>query len=84
MCENINNYISNDNKFNKEEELIFNLLFGEINILNIELDKFCTYKKRTIFKDKIRKIAKKGKVKITDDRILHKYDTLIWKIEIKK
>lgn len=83
-CKNINGSLTNDNIFNKEEELLFELLFGTNNNISIVLDDYCTYKYREKFKTKIRTIAKLGGVKILDDRILHNTEKLVWKIEVRK
>ena len=78
---NINDSLTNDNIFNKKEELLFELLLVPNNN-SLVLDGYCTYKYREKFKTKIRAIAKLG-VKILDDRILHT-EKLVWKIEVRK
>lgn len=78
------NSLTRDNVFSKEENLIYNILFGKNNHINIQMDEFCIYKNREKFKNKIRTIVKRGGVKIIDDRILHNEETLIWKIEVTR
>lgn len=78
MCRD-NNHI---NDLNELEKLIYELIFGENDILNIILDDYVNKNQRTNFKDKIRNIAKRAKVDIIDDRIIHTDVKLIWKIEV--
>lgn len=81
-CKNINDSLTNDNIFNKKEELLFELLLLVPNNNSLVLDGYCTYKYREKFKTKNRPIAKRC-VKILDDRILHT-EKLVWKIEVRK
>lgn len=60
------------------------LLFYNKTIFNIDLQKYCTFDTRPKFRDEIRKILKKGGVKILDDRIMHTDDAVIWKIEVER
>lgn len=71
-------------EFNINEQLIYDILFSKKKVFLIKLDDFCIFEERTKFKTHIRKICKKGKVKILDDRIIHADEYVCWKLEIKK
>lgn len=84
MTKNINDYNTKLSVFTFEEILIYNLLFEKYNIINIKLDDFCKYTSREKFKEKIRNIAKRGCVRIIDDRMLHDCEYIVWKIEVRR
>ena len=66
-----------------KEELIHYILFSEINVFDINIEKYCDTKTRSKFREEIRLAIKRGGLNITEDRIIHKDNVVIWKIEIK-
>lgn len=79
----VDNSVEN-NELTTYEQLLYDLLFGKSNVQHIKFDDFCEFDERLKFKDEIRDICKKGKVKILDDRIIHTEDYIIWKLEVKR
>lgn len=67
-----------------KDSMIFDFLFSTIAVFHIDLQKYCTFKTRPIFRDEIRSIIKRGGVSIVDDRIIHTNETVIWKIEVRR
>jgi len=76
--------INNEKEFNDTEKLIYNLLFSDKRIFNIDLEKHCSFENRAIFRDEIRTIIIRGGIKTLDDRIIHTNESVIWKLELKK
>lgn len=68
---------------NKTEKLIFSLLFNDKIEYEIDLSIYTDLNKRTEFRENIRNIIKLGEKEIYEDRIIHREDNVIWKIEIK-
>ena len=68
---------------NKIESLIHLLLFNDTEEYEIDLSKYIDLTKRTEFREEMRKIVSLGGKQLTDDRIIHREDKTIWKIEIK-
>ena len=73
-----------DNEFTILQQLLYDILFSDKTVFILDLNRFCSYKQRTKFKDKIRGICKSAKVTILDDRIIHTDEYVGWKIEIEK
>lgn len=67
----------------RTEKLIWNLLFGDGLVYNIDIDKYCSVEERADFREQIRIIIKKGGKTIADDKITHLEDKVIWVLEIK-
>lgn len=69
---------------NKRDKLIWTLLFSEIIIHEIDIDLYVIKARdRANFREEIREAIIKGGKTITEDRILHKDDKTIWKLEVK-
>ncbi len=70
---------------NKEEELIYDLIFSDKNKFEIDISDYISdiyeYKK---FVGDILKILRKAKVEIIENRITTYYNTMIWYIKVKK
>lgn len=73
-----------DNEFTIIQQLLYDILFSDKTTFVLNLNKFCSYKQRTKFKDKIRNICKVGEITILDDRIIHTDEFVGWKIELQK
>ena len=75
----------NDNKeFNDVEKLIYDIIYLQKRIFNIDLEKYCSFENRAIFREELRTIIYRGGLKILDDRIIHTNETVIWKLELKQ
>lgn len=68
----------------KKEKLIFSLLFSTKVDFEINIQEFCPAEARSEFKEEIRNIVKQGSLSIVDDRIMHRDDSVIWKLKIKR
>lgn len=68
----------------KKENLIASLLFSSKCIYNINIEEYCDIESRSEFREEIRNAIKRGGITIVEDRIIHKEEKIIWKIEIKK
>ena len=66
-----------------KEQLIFALLFGDVTDYEVHIDRFCDPSDRSAFRDEIRLAIKKGNKIILDDRIIHKENLTVWKLEIR-
>lgn len=77
-----------NNRFDKyikqKEKLIYDILFSDETLFEIDLQIYCDINKRSDFREEIRIVIKKGNLSIIDDRIIHTDDKVIWKLEIKK
>ena len=70
--------------FTSKERLIYDLLFDEsATIYHIRFDDYCICADRPHFRDEIRTVLKKGKVRVMDDRIIHEDKDVYWKLTIK-
>lgn len=70
-------------KLKKVDMLIYSFLFDESNTYEIVLSDYCEYDNRTEFRNDIRNAVIKGGRTIVEDRIIHRENDTIWKIEIK-
>jgi hypothetical protein len=68
----------------KKEKLIASLLFADKYIYDINIEEYCNIDARSDFREEIRNAIKRGGITIVEDRIIHKEEKIIWKIEIKK
>lgn len=73
-----------ENSLNKKERMIFSLLFSTKVDFEIDIQNFCRADTRSEFKEEIRIILKKGGISITEDRIMHRDDAVIWKLTLKR
>ncbi len=64
--------------------MIFSLLFSTKVDFEIDIQDFCRTDARSEFKEKIRTILKKGGISISEDRIIHRDDAVIWKLTLKR
>jgi hypothetical protein len=64
------------------EKLIWSFLFTDKVQYEIDIDMYCKNDDRADFRENIREIIKRGGKKITEDRIVHFEEKVIWKIEI--
>jgi len=69
---------------NKKEKLIYLLLFSTKNDFDINIQDFCHADNRSQFREEIRIIVKKGGIEIVEDRITHRDDAVIWKLQVKR
>jgi len=76
--------INNEKELSDLENMIYDLLFSTKRIFNIDLEKYCSFENRAMFRDEIRTIIMRGGIKTLDDRIIHTNETVIWKLELKK
>lgn len=67
-----------------KEELIYYILFSTNCVFDINIEQYCDTKNRSKFREEIRIAIKRGGLNITEDRIIHKDNIVIWKIEINK
>ena len=69
----------------KEDSLIYDLIFSDIDFFSIDLSEFTDniydYDK---FISKLKKILKKSKVEIIKSNIIANTKTVIWELKIKK
>lgn len=68
----------------KKEMLIAALLFSKKCEFDINIEEYCDIDGRSEFRDEIRSAIRKGGITIVEDRIIHKEEKIIWKIEINK
>jgi len=68
----------------KKELLITALLFSKKCEFDINIEEYCDIDGRSEFRDEIRTAIKRGGITIIEDRIIHKEEKIIWKIEITK
>lgn len=69
----------------KKEKLIYSILFQSTTEYDISIQEYCTADQRSEFREEMRTIIKKGKIIITEDRIIHKEDDImIWKLKLKR
>lgn len=68
---------------NNIESLIYMLLFNDKEEYELDLSIYIDLNKRTEFREEMRNIISLGGKQLTDDRIIHREDKTIWKIEIK-
>jgi len=73
-----------DTVLSKKEQLIVSLLFSNKIVYDINIEEYSQAECRSDFRDEIRTILKRSGIVITEDRIVHKDEKIIWKIEIKK
>ena len=69
---------------NKKQVLIASLLFDDKRIYDINIEEYCDIEHRSDFREEIRRAVKLGGVSIVEDRIIHREEKIIWKIEITK
>ena len=69
---------------NKKEKMIFSLLFSTKVDFEINIQDFCHTDARSEFREEIRKIIKKSAIEISEDRIMHRDDAVIWKLTLKR
>jgi len=68
----------------KKELLIASLLFSNKCDYDINIEQYCDIDGRSEFREEIRNAIKRGGITITEDRIIHKEEKIMWKIQIKK
>ena len=68
----------------KKEKLIASLLFSDKCNYDINIEEYCDTEGRSEFREEIRSAIKRGGITIVEDRIIHKEEKIMWKIEIKK
>jgi hypothetical protein len=68
----------------RREKLIYAILFSTKIDFEINIEDYCNVDDRSTFREEIRKIVKKGAISITEDRIIHKDEVVIWKLKIKR
>jgi len=69
---------------NKKDRLIWILLFSEATVHEIDLALYVTkMEDRADFREEMREAVKKSGRTIVEDRIFHKDDKTIWKLEVK-
>jgi len=68
----------------KKEKLIYSILFLSKIDFEISIQDYCNADKRSDFREEIRIIIKKGEISIVEDRIIHKDDSVIWKLKLKR
>ena len=68
----------------KREKLILSLLFSKKPEFNINIEEYCNIENRSDFREEIRTALKRGNISITDDKIIHLEEKIIWKITIKQ
>lgn len=73
-----------NNELNNQEQLIYDLIFSDNNIFKINLDLYCKPKARSYFRENIRSILKRSKIKVTCDTIINTTDAVLWKLELIK
>lgn len=71
------------NGLSNKERLIWLILFDDEKHYELDLTLYCKVENRAIFRNEIREIVKKGNKVIVEDRIIHKEEKTIWKIELK-
>lgn len=71
------------NELTKTEQLIYHLIFTNIKYYELDLSDYIKITSRTEFREEIRNIVNRINKKITEDRIIHKDDKTIWKIQIE-
>lgn len=75
---------NNEIELSDIEQIIYDLLFSDKRIFNINLEKYCSFENRAMFRDEIRNVITRGGIKTLDDRIIHTNESVIWKLELKK
>lgn len=68
----------------KKELLIASLLFSNKCDYDINIEEYCDIDGRSEFREEIRNAIKRGGITIAEDRIIHREEKIMWKIEIKK
>lgn len=68
----------------KKELLIAALLFSNKCEYDINIEEYCDTDSRSEFREEVRNAIKRGGLTIVEDRIIHREEKIIWKIEIKK
>lgn len=66
-----------------KERLIWLLLFDDVKYYELDLSLYCKVENRASFREEIREVIKKGSKSLVEDRIIHREEKTIWKIEIK-
>lgn len=69
---------------NKKEKLLWMLLYSNKFFYEINIEEYCNTENRADFRDEIRNAVKRGGVTIVEDRIIHREENVIWKIEIRR
>lgn len=69
---------------NKKEKLLWMLFYSNNFFYEINIEDYCNTENRADFRDEIRCALKRGGVAIVEDRIVHREDCIIWKIEIRR
>ena len=68
----------------KKEQLIASLLFSDKCNYDINIEEYSDIDGRSEFREEIRNAVKRGGITIVEDRIIHKEEKIMWKIEIKR
>lgn len=67
------------------DELIYNLIFSEKNLYDIDISDYTDdVYKYDKFIDDIKKVLKKSKVQVIDEKIDLNTKTVIWSLKVKK
>lgn len=69
---------------NKKERLISSLIYSLETEYEINIQEYCLLDERAEFREEIRKVIKVVGMSIIEDRIIHRDDTVIWKLNIKR
>lgn len=70
-------------RIQKKDKLIYSFLFDEAITYEINLNDFCNYENRSTFRNELREVIIKGGKNIIEDRIIHRENDTIWRLEIK-
>jgi hypothetical protein len=68
----------------KKEKLVWAILFSNLGEFDINIEEYSEIDNRSEFREEIRTIIKRGGITITEDRIIHKEEKIIWKILLKR
>ena len=71
------------NGLSAKERLIWLLLFDTAKKYELDLILYCKVEHRAGFREEMREIIKKGGKILIEDRIIHREEKTIWKIELK-
>ncbi len=66
-----------------KERLMWLLLFDDEKNYELDLGNYCNVNNRSKFREEIRDAIKKGGKIIIEDRIIHRDEITVWKIELK-
>lgn len=71
------------NGLSNRERLLWLLLFDTEKNYELDLSIYCKVEQRTQFREEVREAVKKGGKIIIEDRIIHRDEKTVWKIELK-